>query len=113
MSVARRRALKLCGLAICSLPTFHAGALADGTACKYFSQLPDDCVGAELRKYDNLRNYRYKEINLFARDVIKKVRYASSYNTTGLNGGDESGIQRLSLLLAVSILRGLPSDTRR
>ena len=91
MSVARRRALKLCGLAICTLPTFHGAALADGTACKYFSQLPDDCVGAELRKYDNLRNYRYEEIDLFARDVIKKVRYVSSYNTTGLNGGDESG----------------------
>jgi hypothetical protein len=91
MSVARRRALKLCGLAICTLPTFHGAALADGTECKYFSQLPDDCVGAELRKYDNLRNYRYEEIDLFARDVIKKVRYVSSYNTTGLNGGDESG----------------------
>jgi hypothetical protein len=32
MSVARRRALKLCGLAICALPTFHGAALADGTA---------------------------------------------------------------------------------
>ena len=91
MSVARRRALKLCGLAICALPAFPGAALADGTACKYFSQLPDDCVGAELRKYDNLRNYRYEEIDLFARDVIKKVRYVSSYNTTGLNGGDEWG----------------------
>ena len=91
MSVVRRRALKLCGLAICTLPTFHGAALADGTECKYFSQLPDDCVGAELRKYDNLRNYRYEEIDLFAKDVIKKVRYLSSYNTTGLNGGDEFG----------------------
>ena len=63
MSVARRRALKLCGLAICTLPTFHGAAPADGTECKYFSQLPDDCVGAELRKYDNLRNYRYEEID--------------------------------------------------
>ena len=89
--VARRRALKLCGLAIFTLPAFHGAALADGTACKYFSQLPDDCVGAALRKYDNLRNYRYEEIDLFAKDVIKKVRYLSSYNTTGLNGGDESG----------------------
>jgi hypothetical protein len=44
-----------------------------------------------LRKYDNLRNYRYEEIDLFARDVINKVLYVSSYNTTGLNGGDESG----------------------
>jgi hypothetical protein len=91
MSVARRRALKLCGLAICALPTFHGAAVADGTACKYVSQLPDDCVGAELRKYDCLLNYRYAEIDLLARDVIKKVLYVSSYNTTGLNGGDGSG----------------------
>jgi hypothetical protein len=67
MRVSRRGALKLCGLAICTLPTFPGAALADGTACKYFSQLPDDCVGAELRKYDNLRNYRYEEIDLFVR----------------------------------------------
>ena len=90
MSVARG-VLKLCGLAICALPTFHGAALADGTACKYVSQLPDDCVGAMLRKYDGLLNYRYAEIDLFARDVIKKVLYVSSYNTTGLNGGDGSG----------------------
>ena len=89
-------------------------ALADGTACKYFSQLPDDCVGAELRKYDNLRNYRYEEIDLFARDVIKKVLYVSSYNTTGLNGGDESGDSAPQTLLpAVWIPRRLPSDIRR
>jgi hypothetical protein len=91
MSDSRRGALKLCGLAICALPTLHGAALAEGTACKYVSQLPDDCAGAVLRKYDNLRNYRYEEIDLFARDVIKKVLYVSSYNTTGLNGGDESG----------------------
>ena len=90
MSDSRRGALKLC-LAICALPTLHGAALAEGTACKYVSQLPDDCAGAVLRKYDNLRNYRYEEIDLFARDVIKKVLYVSSYNTTGLNGGDESG----------------------
>ena len=112
MSVARRRALKLCGLAICALLTFPGAALAEGTACKYFSQLPDDCVGAVLRKYDNLRNYRYEEIELFARDVIKKVRYVSSYNTTGLNGATNLETQHLSVLLTVSILRGLPSDTR-
>ena len=113
MSVARRRALRLCGLAICTLPTFPGAALADGTACKYFSQLPDDCVGAKLRKYDNLRNYRYEEIDLFARDAIKKIRYVSSYNTTGLNGGDESGDSAPQPLAHVSILGGLRSDTRR
>ena len=94
MSDSRRGALTLCGLAICALPTLHGAALAEGTACKYVSQLPDDCAGAVLRKYDNLRNYRYEEIDLFARDVIKKVLYVSSYNTTGLNGGDE--FRRLS-----------------
>ena len=40
--VARPRALKQCGLAICTLLTFHGAALADGTACKYFTQLPDE-----------------------------------------------------------------------
>ena len=34
MSVARRRALKLCGLAICTLPTFPGAELAEGTARK-------------------------------------------------------------------------------
>ena len=111
MSVAGAR--KLCGLAICALPTLHGAALAGGTACKYFSKLPDDCVGAVLRKYDSLLNYRYAEIDLFARDVIKKILYVSSYNTTGLNGGDALETRRLSLLLIASIPRALPSDTKR
>ena len=58
--------------------------------CKYFSALPDDCAGAQYRKYDNLRDYRYAEIALFAKDPLKKVLYVSAYNTTGLNGGDDS-----------------------
>ena len=58
--------------------------------CKYFSALPDDCAGAQYRKYDNLRDYRYAEIALFAKDPLKKVLYVSTYNTTGLNGGDDS-----------------------
>jgi hypothetical protein len=71
--------------------TVHHATAAEGTTCKYFSQLPDDCAGAELRKYDNLRNHRYEEVDLVAKDVIKKVAYRSVYNTTGLNGGDDSG----------------------
>ena len=63
---------------------------AEWATCKFFSQLPDDCAGAEQKKYDNLRNYRYEEVDLFAKDVIKKFVYVSSYNTTGLNGGDET-----------------------
>ena len=63
---------------------------AEWSTCKYFSQLPDDCAGAEQRKYDNLRNYRYQEIDLFAKDALKKVLYVSVYNTTGLNGADET-----------------------
>jgi len=58
--------------------------------CKFFSQLPDDCAEAEDRKYDNLRGYRYEEIDLFARDALKKIPYVSMYNTTGLNGGEDS-----------------------
>ena len=58
--------------------------------CKYFSALPDDCAGAEYRKFDRLRDYRYEEIELFARDPLKKVLYVSIYDTTGLNGGEDS-----------------------
>ena len=62
---------------------------AEYEACKYFSQLPDDCAGAEHRKFDNLRDYRYEEIDLFARDPLKKVLYVSTYNTTGQNAGED------------------------
>jgi hypothetical protein len=65
-------------------------AASDWSTCRYFSQLPDDCAGAEQRKYDNLRGYRFQEIDLFARDVIKKVLYVSIYNTTGQNDGDDT-----------------------
>src|ERR1700683_5698207 len=58
--------------------------------CKYFSALPDDCARAGLRKFDGLRDYRYEEIELFAKDPLKKVLYVTVYATTGLNGGDDS-----------------------
>ncbi len=85
--------LALCGLAL-FLPWLTGSGVAsadaaDWSTCKYFSQLPDDCAGAEQRKYDNLRNYRYEEIDLFARDALKKVLYVSVYNTTGQNDPDE------------------------
>jgi hypothetical protein len=86
--------LTLCGLALgLGLPALRAVApaqAADSNTCKYFSQLPDDCAGAEQRKYVDLRGHRYLEIDLFAKDALKKVLYVSIYNTTGLNGGDES-----------------------
>ena len=63
---------------------------AEYEACKFFSQLPDDCAGAEHRKFDSLRDYRYEEIDLFARDPLKKVLYVSSYNTTGQNAGEDT-----------------------
>jgi hypothetical protein len=88
-----RKGLALCGLAL----GFSLMGLAVDSAfateseiCKYFSQLPDDCAGAEHRKFDNLRDHRYAEINLYARDALKKLLYVSIYNTTGLNGADES-----------------------
>jgi hypothetical protein len=62
----------------------------DATICRYVSSLPDDCGSAGTRKYDNLHHYRYLEIDLFAKDVLKSQLYESVYNTTGLNGGDES-----------------------
>jgi hypothetical protein len=58
--------------------------------CKYFSALPDDCARAGLRKFDGLRDYRYEEIELFAKDPLKKVLYVTVYDTTGLNGGDDT-----------------------
>ncbi len=63
---------------------------ANQSICKFFSQLPDDCAEAENRKYDNVRGSRYQEIDLFAKDALKKVPYVSMYNTTGLNGGEDS-----------------------
>jgi hypothetical protein len=58
--------------------------------CKFFSALPDDCARAAYRKFDGLRDYRYEEIELFAKDPLKKVLYVTFYDTTGLNGGDDS-----------------------
>jgi hypothetical protein len=84
-------AIGLCGFAACALLSdIDNASSAEWATCKYFSQLPDDCAGARLLKYENLRNYRYEEVDLFAKDVLKKILYESSYNTTGLNGGDDS-----------------------
>ena len=47
-------------------------------------------LAPQYRKFDNLRDYRYEEIELFAKDPLKKVLYVSTYNTTGLNGGDDT-----------------------
>jgi hypothetical protein len=95
-TVRKRRpgVLTFCGLAVI-LGLSMAGSFApahgaESEICKFFSQLPDDCAGAEHKKYDNLRNYRYLEIDLFAKDALKKILYVSIYNTTGLNGGDET-----------------------
>ncbi|HKN29062.1 MAG TPA: hypothetical protein VJY34_14710 [Roseiarcus sp.] len=86
--------LTLCGLSL-GLGLTAGREIAPAQAatyatCKYFSQLPDDCAGAEQRKYVDLRGYRYGEIDLFAKDALKKLLYVSVYNTTGLNGGDDS-----------------------
>ncbi len=96
MPTARKRngGVLLCALAL-GLPWLTGQTLtpaygANQTICKFFSQLPDDCAEAENRKYDNLRGYRYEEIDLFAKDALKKVPYVSMYNTTGLNGGEDS-----------------------
>jgi hypothetical protein len=96
MPTARKRhdaGLAVWGLALALWLTGQAVAPAYGaewSTCKYFSQLPDDCAGAEQRKYDNLRNYRYQEIELFAKDALKKILYVSVYNTTGQNDADET-----------------------
>jgi hypothetical protein len=90
----RRGGLMLCSLGLgLRLLTGEIVTSAYGDeseACKYFSQLPDDCAGAELRKIADLRDYRYEEIDLFARDPLKKVLYVSTYNTTGQNAGEDT-----------------------
>ena len=90
-TVGKRRGWALCGLALgLLLLTVEGVAPSHAEDCKYFSALPDDCAGAQYRRFDNLRDYRYAEIGLFAKDPLKKVLYVSTYNTTGLNGGDDS-----------------------
>lgn len=94
MGEHRRRRRGLCGLVLL-LPLIAAAAAlptraSDRSTCRYLSQLPDDCADAESRKFSALRGYRYEEIDLFARDVIKKVPYVSIYNTTGQNDGDDT-----------------------
>jgi hypothetical protein len=73
--------------AVLRVPPAHA---SDLSTCRYFSQLPDDCAGAVEKRFDNLRGYRYEEIDLYAKDAIKKIPYVSIYNTTGQNGGDDT-----------------------
>jgi hypothetical protein len=90
----RRRGVIFYGLAL-GLPLLTGQMVpaaygAEYEACKFFSQLPDDCAGAEHRKFDSLRDYRYEEIDLFAKDPLKKVLYVSSYNTTGQNAGEDT-----------------------
>ena len=87
----RRGRWALCGLALGAAP-LTAWGIAPSYAddCRYFSALPDDCARAGLRKFDGLRDYRYEEIELFAKDPLKRVLYVTIYDTTGLNGGEES-----------------------
>ena len=91
-TVGKRRGDRaLCGLALGLLLLAAEGVTpSHADECKYFSALPDDCAGAEHRRFDGLRDYRYEEIDLFAKDPLKKIVYVSVYNTTGLNGGDNS-----------------------
>ena len=118
-TVRKRRAgvLTFCGLAVAlgllMAQSFAPAYGAESEICKYFSQLPDDCAGAEHKRYDSLRNYRYLEIDLFAKDVLKKILYVSIYNTTGLNGGDETQIRRRSRSSKNWTRRGSSSNTRR
>jgi hypothetical protein len=90
----RRGGRALCGLALGLLLLTAQGVARshgqESAFCKYFSGLPDDCAGAQHRRFDNLRGYRYQEIELLAKDPLKRVLYVSVYDTTGLNGGDDS-----------------------
>jgi hypothetical protein len=80
-----------CGLVLALMALTALGvSMARAEDCRYFSALPDDCARARLRRFDGLRDYRYEEIELFAKDPLKKVLYVTVYDTTGLNGGDDS-----------------------
>ena len=103
----------LAGLRFLTGPTAPPAFGAQYEACKFFSELPDDCAGAELRKFDNLRNYRYEEIDLFARDPLKKVLYVSTYNTTGQNGGEDSRDWRQRRSRKASTRSGWQNNSRR
>ena len=83
------RTLRRVGLGLIAL-TAQSVCPSRAEDCKYFSALPDDCARAGLRKFDGLRDYRFQEINLFAKDPLKKVLYVTVYDTTGLNGGDDT-----------------------
>ncbi len=91
---ARIAILMLSGLApaagVLAGQTVSSAQAADRSMCRYFSQLPDDCAGAEQRKFAALRGYRYLEVDLFALDALKKIPYVSIYDTTGQNGGDDT-----------------------
>ena len=103
----------LAGLRFLTGPTAPLAFGAEYGACKFFSELPDDCAGAELRKFDSLRNYRYEEIDLFAKDPLKGILYVSTYNTTGQNAGEDTrelGRERRSPKAWTR--SGSPSNTR-
>ena len=91
-TVGKRRSGRTLRRVLLGLAALTAGGVCSSHAedCKYFSALPDDCARAGLRKFDGLRDYRYEEIELFAKDPLKKVLYVTVYDTTGLNGGDDS-----------------------
>jgi hypothetical protein len=91
-TVGKRRGRRaLYGLALGAVSLTAQGvAPSYAEDCRYFSALPDDCARAGLRKFDGLRDYRYEEIELFAKDPLKRVLYVTIYDTTGLNGGEES-----------------------
>jgi hypothetical protein len=91
-TVGNRRGRRAwCGLALGAVSLIARGiAPSYAEDCRYFSALPDDCARAGLRKFNGLRDYRYQEIELFAKDPLKKVLYVTIYDTTGLNGGDDT-----------------------
>ena len=66
-----------------------------------------------FEEFDGLRDYRYEEIELFARDPLKKVLYVTVYDTTGLNGGDDSRTRRLRRLHKTWIRKRSPNNIRR
>jgi hypothetical protein len=72
-----------------------AGSLLAGC-----STLPQDDVGAELRRFENLRTNRYTEIFLIGGNAITKNLKGGVYNTVGLNSSTGTGDSSPQALLA-------------
>ena len=94
-SVRTRVAVGFCGLALgLGLPGVQPARAAEWANCQVLQPAAGRLRPCGTEKIDNLRDSRYVEIDLYAKDALKKLLYVSIYNTTGLNGADNSATRR-------------------